>query len=374
MKCTFIFCVMSLRKKIFCCPTIVTSAAVTSRSLKTEFGLQISTPNFGACTNDIEQVKCSIGPFNCPSNTIYLKPSEIDTTLCHSPRQVQIGRCGSSLSIDNEGRGKDACTAYPTSCTTSLYNKTSSTCSIVEDQLINSDKFTNYPSCREKISRASSDPATLSRCVLMRGDCVEGREDFLSIGDLSHIHQPCSCHDVPTGICHASSSSTAITAATSFCAVAKYDCPAGYTFMTAIELVTMVDPPRICRLCQQGDGDIDGDGDGDNNTDGRIEILGKVSNVQDQVNFVQKTNIDFMGNGDDDLDDNNHIDSFDSYNYDDTSSDTFSMGWVLGGSISGAFMLTTIGIFYYMRRGIKLDFDVTDTTNTELIIAEGTFI
>lgn len=324
------------------------SAAVTARNLRAEFDLQISTPNFGACLNNIGQAKCSLGPFNCPSNTIYVKPSEIDTTLCQSPHQVEIGRCGSS--VDNEGRGiKDVCTAFPTSCTSSLFNKTNDSCSIVEDQSINSDKFTRYPSCREKANKASSNHASLPRCVLSRDECVDELEDFMPSGDLSRT-KPCSCYDVPTGICHASSSSTTITAATSFCAVAKYDCPAGYTFMTAYELSFMVDPPRICRLCQRGDGDY--------NMDGRSELLDKDSNVEDQVNFVQKTSISFIDN---------------DY-YDDTSDDTFSIGWVLGGSISGTFVLTTLGIFYYMRRGIMLDFDVTDMANTELIIAEGTFI
>merc|ERR1739844_253306 len=87
-------------------------------------------------------------------------------------------------------------------------------------------------------------------------ECIEGREDFLTIGDLSHLHQSCYCHDVPTGLCHTSAFSTAITTAASFCAVAKYDCPDGYTFMTALELITMVDPPRICRLCEEDNDSI----------------------------------------------------------------------------------------------------------------------
>jgi len=343
---------MTLLKNILFCPT----RAVTQRSLKGEFDLQISTPNFGACINNIG-LTCSIGPFNCQSNNKYIKPSAIDTGLCHSPHQVETGRCASSSSMDLELKN-NVCAAFPTSCTTPLYSEIDNTCSIVVDKSTQSNTLTQYPSCREK---ASSDPASTLRCVLSQDECVEETEDFMSVGDLRYRNKPCSCHDVPTGICYASSSSATITTSTSLCAVAKYDCPAGYNFMTALKLSTMVDPPRICRLCQQEDGYY--------NTIGGSEFLEEDRNIEDQVNFAYGT-----PNYDGALGDNNSGDAFGYYDYDDISNDKFSMALVLGGSISGIFVLTTAATFYYIRENPVIDFDVLDKASTDLIISEGTFI
>jgi len=239
--------------------------AMELRTLETA----LSTPYFGGCFNNSNKLlTCAFGPSNCSPSTDYLQPTEINGTYCHSPIHVKTGRCTSSL-IDFESEN-GPCTPFPTSCITpSLHTESNNTCSIQEDRSGSSYKLAQYPHCRTK---ARIDPNRPYRCVLSKDECISGREDFCSIG--TPLTEPCSCYDVPTGICYMPSRSKAVIAATSFCAVAAYDCPPGSIFMTAYELDNTLNLPKLCRLCQK-------------------ENIGnyRLENITEQINYISTSNV-----------------------------------------------------------------------------------
>jgi len=363
--CRIIFQVLAidlLANGLTCCAndailtTVSTNRARTLRSRKTELNLPISTPHFGGCfDSDKGQITCTIDPI-CPPNTQYLKPSEHDVPDCNSPHHVEIGRCASSAS-DLESK-VGSCAPSRTSCNdTSLYIEPNDTCSIVKDKhVFNSDK-TNYPYCRGK----ANNPEREDRCVLSQDECIDGREDFVSIGEPPRS-EPCFCDDVPTGMCYSPSSDGVIMAATSFCAVAAYDCLHGHIFMPAYELSTIINPPRVCRLCEKEDDDIY-----ELRTQG-----GTIQNYENQISFISTPNSDLI-NGDHngailDYEYDDYDDYDNGFEYDD-STDRLTTGLILGGSLGG-FFFTSGAVFFYKRRPSPA-FDAIDTS---LDMSEGTFI
>jgi len=306
------------------CSANGTSRSMPMRGLKTESNIPLSTPHFGGCADSATGLlTCAIGPFSCLSDKYYRKPSQINNTqICYSPH-VKTGRCESSSSdLESE---PESCTPFSTSCKDpSLYAASDDTCNIVEDKSTKSDKLTRYPHCREKVD---VNPDIPYRCVLSQDECIHDREYFIPIGELSQ-NEPCSCHDVPTGMCY-SSSSEAITNSYSFCAVAEYDCPTGFTFMTAYELSTTSNPPRVCRLCHNDDGS--------NELYERGEAMEKL-NSEDSISFAYTTNVESM---DDDYDD--FIDDVG-----EISSDTHST-WLFITGLIGSFIVTNGAMYFYKQ-------------------------
>jgi len=341
--------------------TANTNKARTFRSLKAEFNLPISTPHFGGCfDSNTGQLTCTIDPTSCPFNTTYLKPNENDIQVCNSPHHVEIGRCASSF-IDLESE-LGLCTPFPTSCKdSSLYTKSDNTCSIVKDKSTNSNKLTHYPHCREKFN---INPDIPHRCVLSQDDCIDDREYFVATGELPYS-EPCSCHDVPTGMCYSSSTDAAIVVATSFCAVTEYDCPTGYIFMSAHNANTIPNPPRLCRLCQKDDIDI-------NELNEQGETTGTHENSKDQLNFISTPSAELMNGKHNDILDYDY-DDYDDYDdrsdYDD-SRNRFTRGFILVGSLGGSFLLTSGAVYFYKRD----DLPAYNAADTSLDISEGSFI
>lgn len=320
----------------------------------------ISTPNFGGCfDSNTGQLTCTIDPTSCPFNTTYLKPNENDIQICNSPHDVEIGRCASSF-IDLESE-LGLCTPFPTSCKdSSLYTKSDNTCSIVKDKSTNSNKPTHYPYCREKFN---INPDIPHRCVLSQDDCIEDREYFVTTGELPYI-EPCSCHDVPTGMCYSSSPDAAILVDTSFCAVTEYDCPDGYIFMSAHNASTIPNPPRLCRLCQKDDIDI-------NELNDQEETMGSSGDSKDQLNFISTPSAELINGNHNDVLDYDYDDYYDRSDYDD-SSKRFTRGFILVGSLGGTFLLTSgVFIFFHKRDDLPAYNAAPDMT---LEISEGSFI
>lgn len=339
--------------------SVSTNRARMLKSLQAELNLPLSTPHFGGCFDSNNgQLTCTIDPNSCPSNTKYIKPNESDVNVCNSPHQVEIGRCASSF-VDLESE-LGSCTPFPTSCkSSSLYTKSDDTCSIVKDKSNNSDKLTHYPYCREKFN---VNPDIPYRCVLSQDDCIDDREYFVLPGELPYS-DPCSCHDVPTGICYSSTPNAAIAATTSFCAVTEYDCPTGYIFMSAYDASTMPNPPRLCRLCQKDNIDS-------NLLPDQGETVDNPASNKNQLNFISTPSADLINGDHDDVLDYEYDDDDARYEYDD-SWNMFARELILFGSLCGTFFLTSGAVLFY-KWGVLPTYDAAD--DISLDISEGTFI
>lgn len=189
----------------------------------------ISSPRFGGCkdpNNDDSISKCAFYPSDCGSPSNYVKAHEIEGNQCTHPAQVTIGRCSSSVDKNICAVSSDACEIA------AKFESFDSECNIVE---------AHYPSCNYD-----------GRCVVSKGDC-EDDEIFYQVAHLRWT-DPCFCDKVPTGICYMDAVSP-ITSDSSFCAVGLHDCPDGYSFLKANDLLTMdsKEKPRTCNLCRQVD-------------------------------------------------------------------------------------------------------------------------
>jgi len=237
-----ILTLLLLTPDVACIGTENASALAANTPRATSETLPTTTPYFGACLNPITAVlTCAFSPDTCPGTMSYVKPNNIDLTICHTPHHVTIGRCKAF-------EDQNSCLPSVSLCKDpSNWIEMDNDCTIVEDRSTNYDRLTQYPQCRLK----GSLEAEPTRCVFSHDECntnelkVPMRENNIK----------CLCYDVPTGMCYSSStgSSTQPTALTSFCAVGPYDCGDGYDFMTAYTLSNIANPPRKCRLCQEED-------------------------------------------------------------------------------------------------------------------------
>lgn len=224
--------------------------------------LPIFSPHFGGCYDSARNLlTCAIGPSNCPSETSYLLPTEIDASHCHSPHHTRSGRCPSESSETSSSKGP--CTPDPASCPFaslesshgSVFDPSPSassfddTCSVLRDDG-SSPTLVSYPHCRS----VNPNPYPSTRCVLSRDDCDPALESFhpVSTTTTTPDDPKCTCYHVPTGMCRLPSTSPTTRTATSFCAVAAYDCPTGYEFVSASDVEKEGDEggvDRKCRLC-----------------------------------------------------------------------------------------------------------------------------
>lgn len=195
----------------------------------------ISTPRFGGCRDPItgEISKCVLKPSDCSSSLNYVKPNEVERNKCSSISQVEVGRCSSG--IDNQ-----ICAPSPESCSIEAKYIEDATCNAIQDTTDSSqDATTGYPYCNYDNSNR--------RCVISSSHCESG-ETFFYIKEFEYV-EPCPCHNVPTGLCYIAT--MPVTADSSFCAVSAYDCPLGYTWLSAHGLLDLSQAPRTCRLCPQ---------------------------------------------------------------------------------------------------------------------------
>jgi len=208
-------------------------------------GRDITTPTFGACDSPADRLSCAITPSVCPDGDIYVNAFNlINIRKCDSPHRVEVGRCTSP-------DGHNHCSAFSTSCgSSSSYTQSDSSCSLVEDNSEDRNGLTQYPYCRKTIDGGNPLMAE-HRCVLSGDECITGEEELLTLNQASKFMR-CFCHVVPTGMCYAKDVEP-ITADSSYCAVASYDCKDGDSFMPGFELDERTDPPRTCRLCDVED-------------------------------------------------------------------------------------------------------------------------
>ena len=204
---------------------------------------KIRTPQFGVCLNESTQTsaRCVLSSLSCGESLVYKAPYETDLA-CTDPKEVEVGRCKSSLDDERCAPSLASCGAG-----SKFYLANDPTCSLMNDKSAIGDELlrTTFGACMD----TSSDDW---QCVLGQEDeCLEGEAHSYAKWT-ADWRDACNCEDVPTGVCYKARTDGGennLSPENSFCAVSRRDCPSDYFWMSARAFQDSEYAEYKCRLC-----------------------------------------------------------------------------------------------------------------------------